>query len=150
MLSTPKTDSSALHPAQTKNQTPTHLLQQRAAQSSQTLLLTLITTQYGGKVSTRIRPKTLSSGKVSPGTVRKAKKKAHIPTAVSQLPQRTAPASAPSLKIPKAFRFQHLFSAADAQLSLLLYTSQETGITVYSLVQSWLQKQQQQQQAQLA
>ena len=87
--STPKTVSSALLPVQMKNPTPTLLPPQRKAQSSLMLHSTLITIRFGGKVLTRIPPQTQSNGKAIIGTDRKAKKRAHIPTAVSLLPQLT-------------------------------------------------------------
>ena len=132
MPSTPKTVSSALHPAQMRSQTPTLLLQQERALSSQTLLLTLIITPYGGRVLTITRPRMQSTGRDVPGTARLAKKKALTPTAVSQLPQEIARALAVSLKTRTVFRFRQLSSAAAAQLLLLLFISQEIGITAYS------------------
>ena len=150
MLSTPKTVSSALLPAQTLSQIPTLLLQQRRAQSSQTLLITLMITQFGGKVLIRILPQTLSNGRATPGTVRKATKRAHIPTAVSQLLLLTAPASAQSLRTPTVFPSQLSYSAADVQSLLPSFISQETGTTVFSLAQSWLPKPPLQLPAQLA
>ena len=148
MPSTPKTVSSVLLPAQTKSQIPMLLLQQERVQSSPTLLIILMTTQFGGKVLIRILLQTLLNGRAILGTVRKAKKRVHIPTAVSQLPLRTVPVSVPNLKIPTVFLFPLSYSAADVQSLLRLYISQEAGITVYLLVQSWLQKQQQQLQVQ--
>ena len=140
-LLTPKTVSSALLPALTKNLTPTLLQQQNRAQFSQTLHTTLTTTLYGGKVSTRILLQTLLNGRAIPGTVRKVMKKVLIPTAVSLLPQLTAPVSALNSRIPMVFRFLLLYSAADVQNLLPLFISHVTGITVYSLVQLWLLKQ---------
>ena len=135
-------------PGTNNKSNPNALASTMKAQSSQTLLITLTITQFGGKVLTRILLQTLSNGKATPGTAKKAKKKALIPTAVSQLLQRTVLASALNSKIPRVCRFQQSYSAADVQSLLPSFISQETGTTVYSLVQAWLQKQQQLQQVQ--
>ena len=58
-LLTPKTDSSALLPAQTKSPTRTLSAPARRIQSSQTFARTSTTTLFGGKVSTTIRRRTL-------------------------------------------------------------------------------------------
>ena len=150
MLSTPRTVSSALLPELMRNQTPTLLLQQRRAQSSQTLRLTLITTPFGGRVLTRIRPRMQSTGRATPGTVKRAKRRVLTPTAASLRLQRIAPASALSLRIPTVFRFLHLYSADAARLSHPLFISQETGTTVYLSAQSWHLRQLPPQQAQSA
>ncbi len=125
-------------------------LQQRRAQSSQTLLITLMTTQFGGKVLTRTLLQMQLNGKVTPGMARRAKKKVLIPTAVSQLLLLTVLASAPNLRTPTVFRFQQSYSVADVQSLLPLFISLVTGTMVYSLVQSWLLKQLLQLQVQLA
>ena len=107
-------------------------LLQRRVQSSQMLLLTSMTTQFGGKVLTKIHQSTLSTGRAILGTVRKAQKRVLIQTAVSQLLQRTAHASAQSLTQHQVFLFLLSSSAVVVQLQLHLFTSQEIGTTVYS------------------
>ena len=62
-LSTPKTASSALLPAQMKSPIPTLLPAPVRTPSSPMLLLTQTTTQFGGKVSQRLRPLTASTGR---------------------------------------------------------------------------------------
>ena len=125
----------------TKNLIQMLLQQQNKVQFSQTLLTILTTTQFGGKVSIRIHQQTLLSGRVTHGMVRKAKKRALIQTAVSQLLLLTAHASAQSLKIQMVCQFLQSYSVADVQSSLHSFTSHVTGTTVYSLVLSWLLKQ---------
>ena len=131
-LSTQKMVSSALLLVLTKNLTLTLLQQLKKVQSSQTLLITLTTIQFGGKVSIRILQQMLLNGKVTLGMVRQAKKKVLIQTAVSQLLLQTAHALALNLKIQTVCRFQLLYSVADVQNSLHSFTNHVTGITVYS------------------
>ena len=83
----PENGFSALHPEPARRPTPTLLLPPRRALSSPTLFTILITTPYGGKDLTRILPKTQSSGRAILGTARPPKRRVHIPTAVSLLPQ---------------------------------------------------------------
>ena len=141
MLSTLKTVSSVQHLVLTKSLTLTLLLQQRRVQSLQMQLLTLITTLYGGKVLIRTHLQTQLTGRVTLGTVRQAKKRAHIQTQDLQLLLLTALAFHLNLKIQTVFLFQHSYSAAAVQSLLRLYISQRTGITVYSQVQLWVLKQ---------
>ena len=61
------------------------LHQQRRAQSLQTLLSTLITTQFGGKVLTRIHLQMQLTGRAILGTVKQARKRVLIQTQDSQL-----------------------------------------------------------------
>ena len=149
MQSTPKTASSALLPEQTKNQIRMLLLQQRREQSSQMFAIILITTLSGGKNLIRILRQTLSTGRAIPGTAKTRRANtALIRIQDSLLPQLTAPASAPNLKIRTAFRFLHSFSAEEEQNSLPLFISQRVGTTAFSLAQLWALKQQPLQQAQ--
>lgn len=71
-------------------------------------------------------------GRAIRGTARNPMKRALIPTQDSPLPQLTAPAFLPNLKIRRAFRFPHSYSAVAVQSLLRWYISQRTGITVYS------------------
>lgn len=80
----------------------------------------------------KIHQSTLSTGRAILGMVRKAQKRVLIQTAVSQLLQRTAHASAQSLTQHQVFLFLLSSSAAVVQLQLHLFTSQEIGTTVYS------------------
>ena len=93
---------------------------------------TLITTLFGGKVLIRTHLQTQLTGRVTLGTVRQAKKRAHIQTQDLQLLLLTALAFHLNLKIQTVFLFQHSYSAAAVQSLLRLYISQRAGITVYS------------------
>ena len=131
-LSTPKTVSSALLPAQTKNQVRMLLLLLRRALSLQTFATILTITQFGGRALMITRLQTQSTGRANLGTAKSLMKRALIPTQDLLLPQLTAPASLQSLKIRRVFRFQHSYSAAVVLSSLRWYISQRAGITVYS------------------
>ena len=67
----------------------------------------------GGRVWTRIRPRTPSTGRATPGTARPLTSRARIP--IRDLPplRSTAPASAPSSRRPRAFPSRPSYSAAD-------------------------------------
>ena len=80
-----KMDSSALLPVLTRSLILMLLHQQRRAQSLQTLLSTLITTQFGGKVLTRTHLQMQLTGRVILGTVKQALKRVLIQTQDSQL-----------------------------------------------------------------
>lgn len=119
-------------PGTNEKSNPNALAATRKIPSSQTLLIILTTTPFGGRVSTRIRPRMPLTGRADPGTARPARRRALIRTAASPLPQSTARASAPSLRIRQAFRFP-LSSSAAEELSLLRwFISREAGITACS------------------
>lgn len=119
-------------PGTNEKSNPNALAATRKNTISQTLRLTLTTTPSGGKVSTRIRPRTPSTGRADRGTARRARKRALIRTAASPLPLSTARASAPSLRIRQAFRSPLSSSAAEELSSLRWSISQEAGITACS------------------
>ncbi len=144
----PKTDSSALLPAQTKSPTRTLSTPARRIQSSQTFARTSTTTLFGGKVSTTTRRRTLSTGAAKSGitqsTTRTTRSRlpALIRTQDSPQSPPTAPASPRNSTIPQVFRFPQL-SLADVVLRPLpWFTSQHHGSTAHSSAPSWLPKQQ--------
>ena len=98
----PEYGSSALPPAPTRSPTPTPWPPPGRAPSSPTWPTIWTTTPFGGRAWTRILPRTLWTGRATPGTARPPRRRALTPTAASPLPPRTAPASPPSSRIPRA------------------------------------------------
>ena len=108
--------------------------------SSQTSYSTRTTTPSGGRVWTKIRRSTHSTGRESRGTARPAPRRARIPTpALLRLPS-SAPASPRSLTILPASPFPQLFSAAEEPRPHRWFISPSTGSMVPSSARSWLRR----------